>query len=290
MKLWVEHKPMSGTNVLKKVELQLITVDVQNNLQRQKMKKHPKSSESDSFQLSFDHSWSHVILTEHLGRHYVAAKFVPCLLSEDRKQKHVYVRKELVDHAVADENFLKNMTTGSDTWVYSCGVKTKPQSSHWVSETSHRCKKALQFWSNVKVMLTVFFDCEGFIRHEFLPHSQTVNKEYYPNVMKQLREAVRTEQPNLWRGKKWLLHNDNAPMHSSLLICDFLTKYETTLIPQPPYSPDLAPADLFLFTKLKSVLKGLQFESVEIAEYSLADLHSIPKEAFQKCFQNWKKH
>ena len=70
------------------------------------------------------------ILTENFGMNHVAAKFVPCLLSEDGKQKHVYVRKELVDHAVADENFLKNMTTGNDTWVYSCGVKTKPQSSH----------------------------------------------------------------------------------------------------------------------------------------------------------------
>jgi transposase len=51
------------------------------------------------------------------------------------------------------------------------------------------------------------------------------------------------------------LHHDNAPAHSSLLIRDFLTKHETTLVPQPPYSPDLAPADIFLFTKLKSILK-----------------------------------
>jgi len=54
--------------------------------------------------------------------------------------------------------------------------------------------------------------------------------------------------PGLWRGKKWLLHRDNAPVHFSLLIHDFLTKHETALIPKPPYSPDLAPADLFLFT------------------------------------------
>ena len=48
---------------------------------------------------------------------------------------------------------------------------------------------------------------------------------------------------------------------------------------------------LFLFTKLKSILKGQQFESVkEIKENSLAELCSIPKEAFHKCFKNWKKH
>jgi len=44
--------------------------------------------------------------------------------------------------------------------------------------------------------------------------------------------------------------------HSSILICNFLIKHETMLVPQPPYSPDLAPVDFFLFNKLKSILEG----------------------------------
>jgi len=39
---------------------------------------------------------------------------------------------------------------------------------------------------------------------------------------------------------------------ASLLIHEFLTKHETTVVPQPPYSPDLTPADFFLFPKWKS--------------------------------------
>ena len=38
----------------------------------------------------------------------------------------------------------------------------------------------------------------------------------------------------------------------ALLIREFLTKHEPTVVPHPPYSPDLAPADFFLFPKLKS--------------------------------------
>jgi transposase len=83
-----------------------------------------------------------------------------------------------------------------------------------------------------------------------------VNKEYYLQVMKRLRETVKRKRPDLWKGNKWLLHHVNAPVHSSLLICDFLTKHEMMLVPQPPCSPDLAQADFFLFTKLKSLLKG----------------------------------
>jgi hypothetical protein len=43
-----------------------------------------------------------------------------------------------------------------------------------------------------------------------------------------------------------MLHHDNAPAHTSLLIREFLAEHETTLVPQPPYSPDLAPADFFV--------------------------------------------
>jgi histone-lysine N-methyltransferase SETMAR len=52
------------------------------------------------------------------------------------------------------------------------------------------------------------------------------------------------------------LHHDNAPAHASLLMRDFLTNMNTSVLPLPPYSPDLAPADFFLFPKLKSNLKG----------------------------------
>jgi len=105
-------------------------------------------------------------------------------------------------------------------------------------------------------MLTVFCDFEGLIHHECLPYGQTENEEYYLKGMNRLRQAVRTKRTDLWRGEKWLLRHDHAPVHSSLSIHDFLTKHERTLIPQPPFLPDLAPADISLFIKLESVLKG----------------------------------
>jgi len=87
-----------------------------------------------------------------------------------------------------------------------------------------------------------------------------------------------------------LLHHDNPPANFSLPIRDFLTKHETTLIPQPPCSSELAPADYFLFTKLKIVLKGRRFEPVEkIKENVLTGQRGVAKHAFQECLQNWKK-
>ena len=89
-----------------------------------------------------------------------------------------------------------------------------------------------------------------------LPQGRTVNKEYYLEVMQRLREAVRKKRPDAWRENRWMLQHDNVPSHSSFLVRDFLAKHATTVFPQPPYSADLAPADFFLFPKLKSTLKG----------------------------------
>jgi hypothetical protein len=35
------------------------------------------------------------------------------------------------------------------------------------------------------------------------------------------------------------------------------------ILPHPPYSPDLAPSDFFLFPNLKKQLKGIHFDSDE---------------------------
>jgi len=76
----------------------------------------------------------------------------------------------------------------------------------------------------------------------------------------------------------------------ALLIREFLMKHEANVVPQPPYSPDLAPADFFLFPKLKSSLKGRRFQTVEeIEENSIWDLHAILQNAFQDALQNWKQ-
>jgi len=87
-----------------------------------------------------------------------------------------------------------------------------------------------------------------------------------------------------------VLHHDNAPAHSSFLVRNFLAKNETTVVPQPPYSPHLAPADFFLFPKLKSTLKGRRFDTFDEIQKNLRkDLFAIPKEAFQKTFKSWQK-
>ena len=71
------------------------------------------------------------------------------------------------------------------------------------------------------------------------------------------------KRPELWENQTWMLHHDNASAHASLLIRSYLAKHQTSVVPHPPYSPDLTPADFFLFPKLKTTLKGHHFQTTE---------------------------
>jgi len=145
--------------------------------------------------------------------------------------------------------------------------------------------------SKIKVTLLVFFGPEGIVHHEYAPDGQTVNKEFYVEVLRRLRESFRRKRPEKWRDGDWILHHDNAPAHTSHLVQQFLAKHGTAQLQQPPYSPDLAPCDFFLFPRLKKVLKGHRFEATEgIKGNSTKTLLDIPKKEFAKCFQQWQKH
>jgi transposase len=118
-----------------------------------------------------------------------------------------------------------------------------------------------------------------------------VKKEFCVAVLKRLREAVRRKMLQLWTKQSGVLHRDNAPAHSSFIVRNFLAKTETTVVPQPPYSPELAPADFFLFPKLKSTVKGRRFGTFdEIKKNSTKELFAIPQEAFQSWQKRWERY
>ena len=54
--------------------------------------------------------------------------------------------------------------------------------------------------------------------------------------------------------------------HYSWIVRDVLREFQWELLPHPPYSPDLAPSDLFLFPKLKEHLKGVYFDDTNEAK------------------------
>ena len=63
--------------------------------------------------------------------------------------------------------------------------------------------------------------------------------------------------------KKVLLHQDNALCHKSIIIMGKLHELHFKLLLHPPYSPDLASSDDWLFADLKRMLQEKRFGSIE---------------------------
>lgn len=243
---------------------------------------------SDALALSFGSVQS--ILKDDLNMRRIAAKFVPRLLSNDQKESRVIACTDLKEQLKNDPRFMEKVITGDETWIYGYDPETKQQSSQWKSPASPRPKKARQVRSNVKSMMIVFFDINGIVHKEFVPRGQTVNQVYYKQVLQRLRESVRRKRPEKWRTGDWFLHHDNAPAHKAISVRQFLDKNRMSTVPHPAYSPDLAPADFFLFPRLKIRLRGHRFEDIDVIQReSQKALDTFKEDDFQKCFQHWQK-
>lgn len=50
----------------------------------------------------------------------------------------------------------------------------------------------------MSIMLIYFFDMNGIVHKEFIPPRQTVNQQFYLEVLRRLRENVRRKRPEMW--------------------------------------------------------------------------------------------
>ena len=64
------------------------------------------------------------------------------------------------------------------------------------------------------------------------------------------RKRFLGKRPALMKSGQWHFYQDNAPVHNSILVTDYLTKMGIKTVPQPPNRPDVAPSDFWLFPKL----------------------------------------
>lgn len=62
----------------------------------------------------------HTILTEKINTYCITAKFIPQLLTGEQQEQCGAICQELFHQANNEENLLKNIVTGDETWFYEC--------------------------------------------------------------------------------------------------------------------------------------------------------------------------
>ena len=107
---------------------------------------------------------------------------------------------------------------------------------------------------------------------------------------KGVQEEIPSKKPALFKSGQWNFHQDNAPVHNSILVTDYLTKMGIKTVPHSPYSPDLAPCDFCLFPKLR----GCRYETTEEMKEAVKKvINTLTQEdfhgAFLKLFERYNK-
>ena len=95
-------------------------------------------------------------------------------------------------------------------------------------------------------------------------------------------KRFRRKRLALFKSGLWHFHQDNAPVHNSNLVTDYLTKTDITTVPHPPYSLDLSLCDFWLFPKLR----GCRYETIEEMKEAVTKvIETLTQEDFHGAFQ-----
>ena len=86
----------------------------------------------------------------------------------------------------------------------------------------------------------------------------------------------------LFKSGQWHFHQDNAQVDNSILVTDYLSKMGIKTVPQPPNSPELAPCDFWLFSKLR----GYRYETIEDMKGAVTKVtDTLTQEDFHGAFE-----
>jgi [histone H3]-lysine36 N-dimethyltransferase SETMAR len=112
--------------------------------------------------------------------------------------------------------------------------------------------------------------------------------------LERLNDEIKTKCPQL-KKKKVLFHQNNAQInHKSIKSTAKLHELDFKLFLHPPYSPDLAPSDFFLFADLNRMLAGKKFSTnveviAETEGYFEAILKSYNKNGIKKLYDHYNR-
>ena len=189
---------------------------------------------------------------------------------------------------------LKNYSTANiieelrSVYQDECPSQSKQESRGWKFAGEERSRKLRSSAIYRKVlMLTIFWSHEGVVTMDYTEGS--CNSAYYVDLLKKARKSKRKPRSE----DLWLLQ-DNAPIHTSSQSTSTITTSGFNLLAHPPYSPDLAPSDFYLFSHLKKHLRGIQFNDKEqlmemVDEFFSSKPTDFFENGFEQLVHRWRK-
>ena len=219
------------------------------------------------------------------GMRYVHFRKVPYILSEEMKALRVEYAQTMLDilEKQKQHNFM-DILTMDETPLYL----QNDNLLGWVSEDDPIPEVTKPTLHKKKFTLSVMWGVGGTVVVKGLDGENRVNSEYFCKEI--LTEAIRwCENKRYHTGvSSYLFHMDNAPCHNSRQTKDFMKDHHMNRMVHPPYSPDLAPCDFFLFGYMKREFADAKFGNMEEAVIQITTwLDTIDKNMRLAVFENW---
>ena len=244
--------------------------------------------------LSLSVGTAHKIVHDDLAYSKVSCRWVPKMLTPEHKQRRIELSQQCLSRYEKDgDDFLNRVVTCDETWVWHYEPESKRQSMEWKHTNSPVKKKFKSQRSTGKVMLTVFWDMQGPITISYLEKGTTVNGANYCELLRQVKKDIKNKR----RGRQSqgvILHQDNARPHTAAETVKTINELGWELLPHPPYSPDLAPSDFYLFGPLKEFTRGTKFESdgevkSAVSDWLKCQSKDFYAEGIHKLVYRWNK-
>jgi histone-lysine N-methyltransferase SETMAR len=201
------------------------------------------------------------IRTNSLRKRKVCAMWIPHMLNDDQRAMCLLLANTRQQHRRNEGNaFLNRILTVDESWMHSFDPQLKQQNAEWRA-TSQRKKIARRSQGALKVTHVMFFSRNGLVLDHSVPVGTTVYGPYYCSLLQdKVRPALRHNQPELLeRGA--ILFQNNATPNRNRNVQNLVQLWGWEVLAHPPYSPDLALYDYWLFSCVKEHLRGKRFQS-----------------------------
>ena len=185
-----------------------------------------------------------LILSRDLKMRRISAKWIPHLVTKEQKLARVRIAKQLLKQfPIYNNRSFANIITCDETWAHFYESKRKIQNKIWATKGGKRPCIAKRTMSIKKVMYVIFFTNQGPAIQIAVPKGKPVNARFYKdNVLHKLKKYFLRRRPSTGLRGVRLMH-DNASSHKASIVCEYLKQEKVVELPNPPYSPCLAPCD-----------------------------------------------
>ena len=153
------------------------------------------------------------ILKKRLDLRKVCTRWVPHLLTEEQKTKHLKCARELLKtYKGCNSRVISNLLTGDETWVQMFEPQRRADNKQWKRKDQKRPCIAKRTISSKKMLYAIFFNSSGLVVQAPCPSGHIVTGRFYKNsVLKKVKEFYNKKRPSKgWSGVHLLHDNDSS--------------------------------------------------------------------------------